>query len=343
MGLGPDELGSTRYQLCTIIGGNMINTLKTKIRRYAVRQPTLWKLYRRANRLKVTALRGLSDERYAKLKYRENAGGTLNLEDPQGFNEKIWWLKLNNRDPLLKICSDKVTVREYVKEHGYEEILVPLVGVYEKPTDIPWDDLPDQAFIKTNNGSGTNALWRRGSGFDREAFIHTFESALEHDYYLESREWNYQGIPPRIIVEEILESSTGQPLLDYRFLCFEGKVELVFVDAETAAADGTHNPEARRIVVTRGYELTGVTAKRAPFDPSLAPRPENFERMVDIAETLAQRFPFCRVDLYNIDGRIYFGEITFYPGGGTQIVHPPEWEARLGSMIDLTSPRIVRK
>ncbi len=320
----------------------MVYHIKNKIRNLSHRNSFIKKLYLLANRVKVSLFSGLSDEKFAKLKYKENTGKTLNLENPVTFNEKLWWLKLNNRDPLMTICSDKYKVRDYVRQCGLEHILTKLYGVYDNANDINFDKLPDKAFIKTNHGSGTNIIWDRNKPFDKKKFIREFNYSLKQNYYLQSREWNYKNIEPKIIVEEVLEDE-NLSLVDYRFLCFDGTVKMIFVDIETAPEDGSHNPHAKRNVYDKDFNYLDVKVKREKFDSSLIKKPVNFEKMIEYAQKLSQPFPFCRVDLYNINGKIYFGEITFYPGGATQIVEPEEWEKRLGDWIDLNSDKIVFK
>ena len=321
----------------------MIYHIKNKVRNLSHRNSFINKLYLISNRIKVSLLSILSDEKFAKMKYKENTGKTLNLDDPKTFNEKLWWLKLNNRDPLLTKCSDKVKVRDYVKECGLGHILNEVYGVYDNANDIDFDELPDKAFIKTNHGSGTNIIWDRNKPFDKAKFRKKFNRALKENYYWQSREWNYKNIEPKIIVEKILEDKENKSLIDYRFLCFDGVVKMIFVDIETAAEDGSHSPYAKRNVYDRDFNYLDIKVKRERYDKSLISKPKNFEKMIEYAEILSEPFPFCRVDLYNINGDVYFGEITFYPGGAMQIVEPEEWEQRMGDWIDLNSNKIKLK
>ena len=319
----------------------MIYHIKNKVRNLSHRNSFINKLYLISNRIKVSLLSILSDEKFAKMKYKENTGRTLNLESPKTFNEKLWWLKLNNRDPLLTKCSDKVRVREYVKECGLEHILNEVYGVYDNANDIDFDELPDKAFIKTNHGSGTNIIWDRNKPFDKAKFRKKFNRALKKNYYWQSREWNYKNIEPKIIVEKILEDKENKSLIDYRFLCFNGVVKMIFVDIETAAEDGSHSPYAKRNVYDKDFNYLNIKVKREQFDSSTIEKPINFDKMIEYAEQLSKPFPFCRVDLYNINGDICFGEITFYPGGATQIVEPEEWELKMGEWIDLKNEKII--
>jgi hypothetical protein len=321
----------------------MIFRIKSIFRKLSLKNKLLSQIYSYANRYKVKILSILSDEQYAKLKYKENTGRKLNIKAPNTFNEKLWWLKINNRDPLLTRCSDKFEVRNYIKDKGLEHILVPIYGVYKNAADVNFEKIINKAFIKTNHGSGKNMIWDRDKPFDRSMFIKKFNKYLTENYYLQSREWNYKNIPPLIIVEKLLVDNPLTSLIDYRFLCFDGKVKIVFVDIETAAQDGSHNPYAKRNVYDRNFNQLDIKVSREQFSKDRILKPQNFEIMVEYAEILSAPFIFSRVDLYNIDGTIYFGEITFYPGGCTQIFEPEKYEIQLGSWIDLSSKKICRK
>jgi len=318
----------------------MIYNLKNAVRSLSHKNRVFSIIYRYANRHKVKILSKIDDKKFAKMKYRENTGKELNLDYPRTFNEKLWWLKIHNRDPLLTTCSDKVMVRDYVKGKGLEHILVPIYGVYKTPEEIDFNELPEKAFIKTNHGSGKNIIWDKKKNFNHKAFNKEFRNALQENYYYQSREWNYKNIPPRLIVEKMLVDNPGDSLIDYRFLCFEGEVKLIFVDVETAADDGTHSPYAKRNVYNKEFNQLDIKAAREHFDNNKVSKPINFDLMLKYAEILSEPFVFSRVDLYNIDGEIYFGEITFYPGGCTQLLEPEKYELELGSWIDLNSNKI---
>lgn len=280
------------------------------------------------------------------MKYKENTGLELNLTNPKTFNEKLWWLKLNNRDPLMTVCSDKYQVRDYVNEKGLSHILNRLIGVFDNAEDIMFNELPDKAFIKTNHTSGINYLWNISNSkkFNRKKVVNYLNKNLKRNYFLQSREYNYKNIPPKIVIEEYIEDDSRLGLIDYRFFCFKGNVELLFVDIDVAAKDGTHNYNSKRNIYDRDFRfLKDLKASREQFNASLLEKPKNYELMVEYAEILSEPFEFCRVDFYNIDGKIIFGEITFYPGGATQILSPIEWEYKLGELIDLHSPQIVSK
>jgi len=301
------------------------------------------KVYLTSNKIKIKLSKNMSDEKFAKMKYKENTGQSLDFANPITYNEKLWWLKLNNRDPLLTTCSDKFEVRSYVEEKGLKHILTTIHGVYDDAKKVDFDKLPDKVFIKCTHGSGTNVIFDRTKSFNKEKFQKKFNYSLKQNYYLQSREWNYKNIKPRLVIEEILEDKDNTSLIDYRFLCFEGKVKLIFIDTHTAASDGSHNPNALRNVYDINFNYLDIKVGREQFDANLLSRPENFDKMIKYAEILSKPFPHCRVDLYNIKGEILFGEITFYPGGGTQKIRPFEWDIKLGSWINIKSNKIQMK
>ena len=153
------------------------------------------------------------------------------------------------------------------------------------------------------------------------------------NYYFQSREWNYKNIKPKILMEKFLE--TNEPLLDFRFFCFHGEVKMIFVDIDTAAEDGTHNPEAKRNIYDREFNLMNFTVGRENFDTNLVSKPDNFDTMIHYAEKISEPFLFCRVDLYNLNGEIKFGEITFYPGGATQQFSSEEADLEVASWLKI--------
>ena len=286
----------------------------------------------------------IPDEPYAKLFYKVYTGKKLNLKNPTYFNEKMWWLKLNNRDPLLTKCSDKHLAREYVKDCGYEDILLPQVDVFDNADQIDFDKYTFPVVLKCNKDSGGLVFYdpAKKSEFDVRRSRRLLNKALKEKYYLISREWNYKNIPPKIVVEKVVRDQAGNLPRDYRFFCFDGVPKVLMMDIGVVDEDGHH-------VYAYPRNLYDMDFKKLPFrfgrDSYNGPveKPINFERMKEIAAQLSKPFPMCRVDLYNIDGKIYFGELTFYHGGCCQEITPEEWDLKLASWIDLNNPKIVKK
>lgn len=294
---------------------------------------TMWRYLHIIN---INLLRILPNEVYFKRAYKKVHSKNPNFDNPQTFDEKQLWLKMYYRNPLCTKCSDKYRVREYVKDCGLEHILNPIYGVYDSVKDIKWDELPNRFYIKVNHMSACNVRCNDLATFDRKKAEKILARGMKHDYSLDSREWNYHNIDRKIIAEAIIENKDGSGLIDYRFLCSNGKCEYLFVDIDTADDNGNHRHDARRNVYDKDFNLMDVTVSRKNFDPFLVSKPENFDEMLKYAEILSGDFPFCRVDFYNVDGKIIFGEITFFHAGGLSRITPHEWELKLGGSIDIS-------
>ncbi len=292
----------------------------------------IWRLLHIIN---INMLRLLPSEVYFKKAYKRTHGSPPNFQNPQTFDEKQLWLKMHYRNPLCTKCSDKYLVREYVKECGLNHILNPLYGVYDSVNVIKWDELPDRFYIKANHMSACNVRCNDLSTFDKKSAEKILAKGMKHDYSLDSREWNYHDIDRKIIAEAIIENSDGSGLVDYRFLCSKGRCEYIFVDIDTADDRGNHRHDARRNVYDKNFNLLDVTVSRKNFEPDLVKKPDNFNNMLKYAEILSRPFPFCRVDFYNVDGKIIFGEITFFHAGGLSRITPQEWELKLGEFIEM--------
>ncbi len=280
---------------------------------------------------------------YAKWFYKLYTGKKLNLNQPKRFDEKVWWLKLNNRDPLLTKCSDKNAVREYIKDCGYEEILIPQLDVFDSVSKLFLDKYDTEVVVKCTHNSGGHIFYDPKVGIDDKELKFSkkrLELLMKKNASILSREWNYKNIPPRIVVEKVIRDSQGDLPLDYKFMCFSGEPKLLFLDLGVINADKSYNHDYPRNIYDMDFNLLPVHETR-PNAPYEVEKPENFELMVEIARVLSKPFPFCRVDLYNVDGKIYFGEITFYHGGGCNKIEPEEWDYKMGSWIDLKSEKIV--
>ena len=277
----------------------------------------------------------MTDEEYAQWKYKLRTGRDLNLENPQTFDERIWYLKYNVRDPLNKKCSDKYRVREYVKECGLEHILNELYAVYESVEEVDFNKLPERCFLKCNHGSGANMIFDRSKDFDFEKFKKNFTKSMNSDYYWAGREWNYRNIKPLILCEKVLEDKNGKLPLDYKIMCFAGEPKLLFLDIGVATEQGEHAEEYYRNIYDMDFNLLPVKETRENYLGDEIVKPENWDKMVEYARILSKPFRHCRVDLYNIDGEVYFGEITFHHGGGCNDIQPEEWAYKIGQWIPI--------
>lgn len=293
-------------------------------------------LYLAIRSLKNSTTRLMPDRLYAQWKYLKKTGMKLNLDNPQTFDEKVWWLKFNDRSELKHQCSDKLEVRKYVEKCGLGKILTQ-VGetTYKNYKDVKFEELPDRCILKCNHTSGCNMFYFRGKEFDYNRFRREFGYWMTRDYYQQGREYNYRGIDRKIFWEEYLDAEDELGLIDWRFMCFGGEVKFVMVDINTTDDAGGHSAGAKRNIYSPDFAYQNVRFTRDNFNPKLICKPENWERMIEIAQILSKPFIHCRVDLYNIKGKIYFGEITFHHAGGCNIIAPENMQLEYGKFIKL--------
>lgn len=321
----------------------MAKKSKKKFLALRMQSPVVGSIYRflRSAFIKVTSI--VPDKTYAKLFYRLYTKQKLNLNNPTLTNEKMWWLKLNNRNPLMTICSDKHLARGYVEECGYSEILIPQIGAVDNVNDIDFSKFNIPVILKNNNSSGDYIFYNpEDKDFNEKSAKRQLKKGLKQKYYLVSREWNYKHIPPKVVIEEVIKTPNGEPLRDFRFFCFDGEPKLLMMDVGVLNDDGVYQANYPRNIYDMDFNLLSIKWGRDPYKGHVD-KPKNFEKMIEISRKLSQPFPMCRVDLYNVEGKIYFGEITFYHGGCCQKIAPEEWDRKIASWIDLNNPKIVLK
>lgn len=259
----------------------------------------------------------------------------IDIDNPKTFDDKMWYMKKYFYSTLVERCADKVTVRDYVKECGLESILVPIYGVYDSLDEVDFQSLPEECYIKCNHSSGYNYLYRKNRT-DEKWLKKLFCLYQKYDYYAVKREWSYKNIVPRIVVEKKLQSKDGQQLLDYRLFCFQGVLKLVMVNIGTATSEGEHACGVKRSFYTPDFEWIPDITIMGDRPLSLAlDKPQEWDKMVDVAQVLSKPFVFCRVDLYSLDGSVYLSEMTFFPNSGINQFHPYEWALKLGEWVDL--------
>ncbi len=260
--------------------------------------------------------------------YKEKTGETLHLNNPKTFNEKIQWLKLYDSTPLKTRLADKYLVRDWVKEKVGEDHLVPLLGVWDKFDDIDFDKLPDKFVLKANHGSGWNIIVTDKSSLDKVKAKEDMDKWLNKNYAFQpGLELHYMNIPPKVIAEQYIENADG--LIDYRFYCFNGKPEQVWVDIFS----GT--PNHLRNIFDMDWNLLDVRCKWPQAGKKLEKKPHCFDEMKDIAIKLSKDFAFVRVDFFEIDNHVYVGEMTFTPMKGIELFYPKQWNLILGEKIIL--------
>jgi len=265
------------------------------------------------------------------LRYRK----FLDMETPKTFDEKLWWLKLNYHNPLQTQCADKAKVREYVRDCGLGEILIESYGTFDSINDFDVDQIPaDEFFLKCNHLSGGNMIIRKGIT-NMKKVKKQFRHWLKDNAYYYGFEWPYKNMKPCLVTERILHSSDSHGLLDYKFMCFEGEPKLLFLDIGVCNSDGSHAEDYYRNIYDMNFNLLDIKETRENKQDSTIVKPKNFDFMISCARRLSKPFPHCRVDLYNIDGKVYFGEITFYHGSGYNSITPLEADLMMGSWIEI--------
>lgn len=258
------------------------------------------------------SLRFLPDKTYIKLYYRLRVGRKLNMRDPETLNEKLQWLKFNYRFPLQSIVSDKLLVRDYVKEKIGENYLIPLLGSWEEYSDIDFSSLPKQFVLKCNHDSGGLVVCTDKAKLNCEEAKKKIEKSLNSNFFYIGREYQYRNIKPMIICEEFI-SDNGKVPMDYKIYCFNGKPDVILV-CRDRFSNNTHR--ASYLFFDQEWNFQPLDKGDEKLQDVDVPKPENLNEMIEIARKLSENFVFARIDLYNIKGKIYFGEITLSPNSG---------------------------
>ena len=269
----------------------------------------------------------LDDERF--LRYRGlNKGFNFDLKNPKTFNEKLQWLKLHDRKELYTKLVDKYEVKKYISDLFGAEYVIPTIGVYESFNEIDFSKLPNQFVIKCTHDSSSVIICKDKSKLDINECARKINKALKRNYYYPGREWPYKDVKPRILVEEYMEDESGE-LKDYKFFCFNGEPKLVLVCSERFSSSNMC-----KTWFNSNWELMPISEGGHRVDESLK-KPFGFEQMKEMATKLSSEMAFVRVDFYEINSRVYFGEITFFPASGFEKFTPDDWNTKLGDMITL--------
>ncbi len=273
--------------------------------------------------------RFLSDKNAIIRYYKRKSGGRIvNLENPCRFSEKIQWYKLHSRKPLMQICADKLAVRDYIASLGYGSLLNDLYGVYNSVSEIDIRKLPAKFVLKAAHGSGQNIIVKDKTKINWFAAKLMMRTWMHQHIAWSGREWVYETMPRRIIAERFLQDETGE-LRDYKFFCFNGEPRFMQLEVGRFSSHNTRNfYDMKWNLMPFGKEL--------PHNPDIhVDKPEKFEEMKKIARSLSQPFQFVRVDLYQVGGKVYFGELTFFPAGGAPDFIPDEYDTIVGNMWKL--------
>ena len=269
---------------------------------------------------------------FFQLKWRLSPiGRWLNLKNPQTYSEKLVWLNFYWRHPLKSKCADKIAVRDYVRECGCEELLIPLVGVWDRVEDIDFDKLPNRFALKCNHGCGCNIICKDKSKLDIADAKRRLAAWMKRDYG--TTEFHYSAIKPRIICEELLDDGKHIVPVDYKMNCFSGK--FFMCSAMLDRIPGQIG--ARKICLDGDFKRMMIRRKEEPMN-LMCEKPKDFDKMITYAEKLAKPFPFCRVDFYYVNGKIYLGELTFTSAGCLDASYTDEAQRQMGALIQLPDP-----
>lgn len=282
-------------------------------------RPTLTYIFQR-----ITS-KVLPDRLYLQIVYLIRFARILKLKNPQTFNEKLNWLKLYNRQPLYTTMADKYGVKSFVRERIGGEYVVENYGVYDKWDEIDFEKLPDSFVIKGTHDSGGAFVCRSKKNFDFEKTKELVETNLKINFFSWLREWPYKNIKPRIIIDRLLDDHTGKELRDYKFWCFNGKPEYMYCTIKAKEVyENFYDMDFNPVSIDHGFPR-----HQPEFD-----KPAEFGLMKELATKLSKGVPFVRVDFFDVEGHVYFGEFTFFDWGG-MLPFGGDWDDKLGQLLKL--------
>lgn len=267
---------------------------------------------------------------YLKLLYKIKTGRKLHLKDPKTYSEKLNWLKVYDHNPLYTKLVDKYEVREYVEEKIGGEYLIPLLGVWDSFEEIDFATLPEKFVLKCTHDFGSVVIVEDQSTMNQEEARKVINDELKYNFYYRGREWAYKNVKPRVIAEQFMSDGNAR-LTDYKFFCFGGKVEFMFI----ATGRGS---DLRFDFFSRDFQHLDTT-NGVPTADIVPQKPKLYNEMVRLAEKLAEGIDNVRVDLYEIGDRVYFSEMTFYHNGGMVAFDPYEMDVALGQKFIMTEKK----
>ena len=273
----------------------------------------------------------LPDKAYISLRYKTMLGTWPNFKEPKTFNEKLQWIKLYDRKTEYTMMVDKYEVKTYIADQIGEEYLIPTIGIWDSFEEIDFEKLPKRFVLKCTHNSGGLVICQDKETLDIEEAKRKIQASLKENYYWHSREWPYKDVKPRIIAEKYMENEDGSNISDYKIQCFNGKADNILVCAERYSATGVKycyfDKDWNYLPYSNQKDVEEFALKLEP--------PKLLSEMLEIAEKLSKGIPALRVDLYEIQGKVYFGELTFFPGSGIDKTITPEADQIMGSKLKL--------
>lgn len=271
----------------------------------------------------------MDDEKYLKIAYKIRMGKELNLQHPKTYSEKLQWLKLYDRKTIYTDLVDKYQVKKIVANIIGENYIIPTLGVWDRAEDIDFDVLPDQFVLKCTHDSGGLVICKDKKKLDKATAVKKLNACLKHNFYYAQREWPYKNVKPRIIAEKYMEDNETHELRDYKFFAFDGRVKALFIASDRGSKEETKfdffDENFNHLPFTNGHPNADIIPKK----------PQQFELMKELASKLSKKIPQVRVDFYEVNGKVYFGEITFFHWSGMTPFEPEEWDYKLGEWIEL--------
>ena len=283
----------------------------------------------RSKKIKYS-LRFIPDKLYLQIYYFVKFKKFCNFKNPQTFNEKLQWIKLYDRRPEYTKMVDKFRAKMYVAKIIGKKYIIPTLGVWDKFDEIDFTKLPQQFVLKCTHDSGGLVICKDKNEFNIKKAKKKIEKCLKNDYYMQNREWPYKNVKPRIIAEEYMVDESGYELKDYKIFCFNGEAKAMFI-----ASDRSNPKEETK------FDFYDMNFNHLPFEnghpnsKKEIKKPESLELMTKLAETLSVELPQARIDFYDINGKVYFGEITFFHWSGFKKFEPKEWDEIFGGWIKL--------
>ena len=273
----------------------------------------------------------LPDRAFLTMQFQYTMGRKLDLKNPKSFNEKLQWIKLYDRKDIYTTMVDKYAAKMYVAEKIGKEYVIPTLGVWDSFDEIDFESLPNQFVLKCTHDSGGLVIVRDKAKLDKESARVKIEKSLRRDYYLTTREWPYKNVPRKILAEVYMENENREPLRDYKFYCFNGKPNFLYI------SEGLENHATASIsFLTLDWQFAPYERSDYKSFSKLPKKPECLEEMIHLAEKLSKGIDFLRVDFYQINSRVYFSELTFFPCGGMIPFRDIRHDYEIGKMLKLS-------